>query len=387
MPAAVYLDNAASTRVDADVVRVMQACLVEDYGNPSSAHAAGLAADKRLKQARAELGAAIGDARNTLGDLLFTSGGTEADALAVLGAARARRGRGKHLVVTAFEHSAVLSAAKLLEGEGFTTTLVAPGRDGVVTAEAVAAAVRDDTVLVACMLVQNELGTVQPVAAIARAARAKRAELHVHCDAVQALGKIPVDVAALGVDSLAVSAHKLHGPKGAGALWLEKGARLQPLWGGPQQQGLRAGTENVPGAAGLGAAARLAVARLGETAAIGARRDRLVAGALAAVPGAYQNGAGAPRVPHIASIVFPALPAEPLLHALEARGVYVSAGSACSAKAKKSSATLEAIGAPKDAATLRFSLCRDTTDADVDASLSALVAAIADVRPVTATSR
>jgi cysteine desulfurase len=378
--AIIYLDNGATTRVRAEVVDAMRGAMEAEYGNPSSAHAAGVTASRLLREAREALGAAIGDERGQAGDLLWTSGGTEADALAVLGAARALRGRGRHLVIPVPEHPAVGSAARLLEAEGFETTTVAATRSGIIEPAAVAAAMRDDTVLVACMLVQNELGTVQPVADIARAARARRREVHVHCDAVQGLGKLPLDVRALGADSVAFSAHKLHGPKGSGALWLRKGARLAPLWGGAQQQGLRPGTENVPGIVGLGVAARLACATLAADAAhMAALRDRLVAGALAAGPGASLNGASAPRAPHIASVNFPRRPAEPLLHALEGHGVYVSAGSACAAKSKKASAALEAIGVDKDAATLRFSLCAGTTTAEIDAALAALRAALAEV--------
>jgi len=371
----IYLDNAATTRVAPEVLEVVAACMGADYGNPSSAHRMGIAAARRLEAARAALGAALGDERGERGDLLFTSGGTEADALAVLGAARAHAGRGRHLVATAVEHPAVLGALKQLQADGWATTLVPVDTDGVVAAAAVAAAVRDDTTVVACMLVNNELGVILPVAEAARAARARRAAVHVHCDAVQALGKLPVDVVALGVDSLAVSAHKLHGPKGAGALWLRKGARVAPLWtGGGQQQGLRPGTENVPGAAGLAEAARLATRHLGDDAArVGALRDRLEAEVLAAGLGARASGAGAPRVPHIASLLLPGVPAEPLLHALEARGIYVSAGSACASKEKGPSHVLKAIGVPDDAGTLRVSLCRDTTAEEIATAARAIV--------------
>jgi cysteine desulfurase len=385
---AVYLDNGATTRVPDEVARVIRECLQDDFGNPSSAHAAGVNASRRLRSAREHLLAALGDERGSAGDVLWTSGGTEADALGVMGGARALRGRGRHIVLTALEHSAVSSAVKLLEAEGYSSTVVAVGKDGVVDPAAVADAVTPATSLVACMLVQNELGTIQPVAEVARAARARRAEIQIHCDAVQALGKLPLDVRALGVDTLAVSAHKLHGPKGVGALWTKKGARLAPLWGGSQQGGLRAGTENVAGIAGFGEAVRLATANLAaEAARVAALSERLVAGALALLPGATQNGASAPRVPHIASIAFPGLPAEPLLHALEARGVYVSAGSACASKSAKRSSVLAAIGVRDDAGVLRFSFSRESVDADVDAALAALAAAARDVAPPAAKAR
>jgi cysteine desulfurase len=380
MPA-IYLDNAATTRVAPEVLETVVACMAEDFGNPSSAHRLGIAAAGRLKAAREILGRALGDERGAAGDLLWTSGGTEADALGVAGAARARAGRGKHLVVTAIEHPAVLGACQQLEAEGFTTRLVPTSRDGVVAPEAVAAAMTEATIVVACMLVNNELGTIQPVAEVARAARARRAEIHVHCDAVQALGKIPVDVRALGVDSVAVSAHKIHGPKGVGALWLRRGARVAPLWsGGGQQNGLRSGTENVPGIAGLARAAELATAGLEEQAArVGALRDRLVERVLGAGLGARVNAAAAPRVPHIASLAFPGIPAEPLLHALEARGVYVSAGAACKSRGHGPSHVLKAIHLGDDVGTVRVSLSGHTRADEVEAAAEALLAAVAEL--------
>ncbi len=249
-------------------------------------------------------------------------------------------------------------------------------KDGVVDPAAVVAAMREDTIVVACMLVQNELGTIQPFAEVARAARARRADVHVHCDAVQALGKIPVDVRALDADSVAFSAHKLHGPKGAGALWLKKTARVQPLWnGGGQQQGIRSGTENVAGIVGLAEAARLAQSRLAEFSRLADLRTILVAAGMKL--GARENGAGAPRVPHIASLSFPRLPAEPLLHALEAHGVFVSAGAACAAKGGHgASHVLAAIGVPENAGTLRFSLSLDVTAEDTEHAARALALAV-----------
>jgi cysteine desulfurase len=371
----IYLDNAATTQVAPAVAEAILACLREDFGNPSSAHHLGVAAARRVARAREALLEALRDERGRAGDVIWTSGGTEADALGVAGAARARGSRARHIVVTAIEHPAVLGTAKLLEAEGFTTTIVPCSPSGVVSPDAVAAAVGDGTAVVACMLVNNELGTVQPVAEVTRAVRARRAGVHVHCDAVQALGKIIVDAPALGVDSLAVSAHKLHGPKGAGALWLKKGARLSPLWsGGGQQQGLRSGTENVPGIVGLAEAARLATSALAESGPrVAALRDHLVAEVLAAIPGARDNAAGAPRVPHIASLAFPGVAAEPLLHALEARGIYVSAGAACASRGHGPSHVLKAIGLSEDAGTLRVSLAAATTAEEIDVAIRALV--------------
>jgi cysteine desulfurase len=374
----IYLDNAASTRPADEVITAMAEAARAHFANPASAHAAGAAAARALAAARDEVAAAL-DVEG--GELIFTSGGTEADALGVLGAARAARGR--HVVVSALEHPAVMRAAEALAAEGYALDLVAPGSDGVVRPEAVAAAVRPDTAVVAVMLVQNELGTVQPIAEIARAlGPAGKRRPHLHVDAVQAFGLLRLRPARLGADTLALSAHKLHGPRGAGALWIRPGARLVPLWvAGGQERGRRGGTENLPALVGFGRAAALARRALeaGADAAVAALRDRLEVAALAAVPDARPTVAGAPRAPHIASLAFPGLPAEPLLHALEARGVLASAGSACASKTAGPSPSLKAIGVDDRTAVLRFSLSRETTAADVDGAAAALAEAAREV--------
>ena len=380
----IYLDNAASTPTAPEALAALADAARAHFANPASAHTAGAAAARALEAARAEVAAGL-DAEPA--EIVFTSGGTEADALGVLGAARAARGR--HVVVTALEHPAVMRSAEALAADGFTLDVVPPGSDGVVAAEAVVAAVRPETAVVAVMLVQNELGTVQPVADIARRLeerfpRPRRPHLHV--DAVQAFGLLRVRPRALGADSVALSAHKLHGPRGAGALWLRPGARLRPLAvGGGQERGLRGGTENLPSLVGFARAVTLARAALaaGAAEAVAARRDRLEAAALAAVaavvPGARLTVAGAPRAPHIASLAFPGLPAEPLLHALEARGVQASAGSACASKTAGPSPALKAIGLDDRTGVLRLSLSRETTDADVEGAVAALAAAAAEI--------
>jgi cysteine desulfurase len=376
----IYLDNAASTEPAPEVLDALRAASAQLFANPSSAHAGGAAAARALDKARAEVAAAL-DVEPS--ELLFTSGGTEADALGVLGAARAARGR--HLVVSALEHPAVMRCAEALAGEGWALDVVAPAANGVVSAEAVAAAVRPDTALVAVMLVNNELGTRQPIADITRllgsAGDRKRPQRpHVHVDAVQAFGLTRLRPRALGADSVAVSAHKLHGPRGAGALWLRPGARLAPLWvGGGQERGLRGGSENLPAIVGFGVAATLARAAVqgGVEEKVAAVRDRFeqaALGALAAVvPGVRPTVTGAARAPHIASLAFPGLPAEPMLHALEARGVLASAGSACASRTAGPSPTLKAIGIDDRTAVLRFSFSRLTRAADVDAAVAALV--------------
>jgi cysteine desulfurase len=377
----IYLDNAASTRPADEVLEAMAGAARAHYANPASAHAAGAAASRLLETARGTVAAAL-DVEPE--ELVFTSGGTEADALGVLGAARlARAARGRHLVVSALEHPAVMRAAESLVAGGATLDIVAPEPNGVVRAEAVAAAVRPDTAVVAVMLVQNEIGTVQPIAEIARLiARSwgpdRRRRPHLHVDAVQAFGLLRLRPGALGADSIALSAHKLHGPRGAGALWIRPGARLDPLWvGGGQERGRRGGSENLPAIVGFGRAVELARRSLdaGGAEAVAKLRDRLEAAALAAIPGARPTVTGAARAPHIASLAFPGLPAEPLLHALETRGVLASAGSACASRTAGPSPTLKAIGVDDRTGVLRFSLSRDTTAADVDGAVAALAEA------------
>jgi cysteine desulfurase len=404
----VYLDNAASTRPAPEVRAAMAEAEAQHYANPASAHRLGAAAARALGAAREEVARALGAEP---GELVFTSGGTEANALGLLGAAR--RARGRHLIVTAIEHSSVLRTARRLVAESATPggtgvearqpygklelDVVPVGPTGVGDPGALAAALRPDTAVVAVMLVNNELGTVQPVAEVARAlARAAAGPTgrrpHLHVDAVQAFCLHPFRPAALGADTVAVSAHKIHGPKGAGALWIRPGARIDPLWdGGEQERGLRSGTENLPAIVGFGRAAALGAraAAEGATARVASLRDdleaRIVAAVAAMVPGVRPTVAGAAgiaRAAHISSLAFPGLPAEPLLHALEARGIIAAAGSACASKRRGPSHVLQAIGLDDDTAALRFSLSRDTTAAEVAAAIAALPAAVAEVMAV-----
>ena len=385
----IYLDNAASTRPLDDVVALMAEVMREDYGNPSSAHPLGAAARRRIDAARAEVLAAIGDPGGAAGDLIWTSGGTESDALGLLGVARARPGGA--VVVTALEHDAVLRSAEQLGRAGHPVTIVPAGRRGTIDVDSIAAAVTPATAVVALMRVQNELGTLQPVAEIARAVHARAPGCHVHCDAVQALGKIPVDVAALGVDSAAFAAHKLHGPKGVGALWLRHGATIEPLWGGGGHQGgRRAGTQDAPGAAGMGLAVARAVADLPAAQArwrgfAQAIRAAAAAGGVehAEVPAGEPAGSEIDRAPHVLPIAFRGIPATALRNAMASRGVAVSSGSACAERDAKPSRVLEAVGLGPDWGMLRVSFGHDTTEADVAAAAQILAAAVADLAPRT----
>lgn len=378
-----YLDHNATTPVDPDVIAAVAEAMRDEFGNASSVHHFGQRAKARLDDARQAVADLIGGAPP---EVVFTSGGTEADNFAIRGVAEALEPLGRrHLVTSAVEHEAVLTTMRALERRGWRVTRIAPDSTGVVSPEAVAAALTDDTALLSLMHANNEVGTLQPVQACAAVAR--RRGVLVHTDAVQSVGKVPVDVHDLGVDLLSLSGHKLYGPKGVGALWIRRGTRLlSPMTGGKQERSRRAGTENVPAIVGLGVAARLAAARLAEDAARqAALRDALEHGVLASVPGTHVNGAVASRVPNTTSIGFAGIEAESLLIALDLEGIAVSTGSACSSGTLEPSHVLKAMGlALHDTQNaLRISLGRHTTDADVARLLDALPPIVERLRRLT----
>ena len=375
----IYLDNAASTQPSPEAIEAMVSAMREHFANSSSLHGLGAAAARVLAKAREEVAALIHAAPE---EIVFTGSGTEANALGVVGAARASRLR--HLVVSAIEHAAVFNSARLLAEEGWQVDTVSPESNGCVTVDAVLSAVKPETSVVAIMLVNNEIGTLQPVADIARALRALGRKIHFHVDAVQFAGLEPLDVRTKGADSIAISAHKLHGPKGIGALWLRKGKRLAPLYGGGgQERNLRSGTENLPAAVGFGVAAAQARKDTQASARVRELRDQLETLIFAAVPQARPAvPLPAPRAPHIASILLPGFPAEPILHALEARGVFASEGAACSSHAREQSRVQLALGIAPTTGVLRFSLSRLTTANDVEQAARALAQSIAEVAKV-----
>ncbi|CAB1128945.1 Thiamine biosynthesis protein thiI [Candidatus Hydrogenisulfobacillus filiaventi] len=383
MAGSAYLDNAATTRVRPEVTAVMREALEDTYGNPSSVHQAGRAARHLLERARETLASAIAVPPACL---LFTSGGTEANNLALKGAMAAYGREGRHLVTTAIEHASVLDTARALERAGYTLTIVEPDRTGRIDPDRVAAAVRPDTVLVSVMLVNNEIGTVEPLSDIVRAVRAVRPRPPlVHMDAVQALGKIPVTPRLWGVDLASFSAHKIHGPKGTGALYVREGVRLVPLLtGGGQERNLRSGTENVAGIAGFAEAARLLLA---EQPALRERwaafKQRILDGLTPRLPGLAVNGpAPAEAAPHILNLSVPGVRGETLVHALAARGVYVSTASACSSHHSGPSHVLTALHLPADRleGAIRISFSRETTEDDVDRLIAAVPEAVAEIR-------
>ena len=376
-----YFDHNATTPVAPEVLETVVTCLGQVYGNASSIHHFGQAAKQRLEAARRQVAALIHAGPQ---EVVFTSGGTEADNLAIFGVVRAAGGRPLHLITSAIEHPAVLAPSAHLEREGVEVTRLPVSAGGVVNPEDVSRALRPETVLVSIMHANNELGTVQPIAEIARVTREAGVLLHV--DGVQALGKIPVDVEALGADLYSMSGHKLYAPKGVGALFVRKGTRLAPTaFGGHHERDRRPGTENVPGIAALGAAAELAGRSLpAESERLAALRDRLENAVLSRVSGAGVNGARWNRTPNTSNIYFDGVDGEAMVIALDLRGFAVSTGSACSSGAITPSHVLTAMGLSADRArsSLRFSLGRSNTAEQVDALTDALVASVIHLRRI-----
>jgi cysteine desulfurase len=378
-----YLDHAATTPVLPEVREAMLPFLGEDFGNPSSVHAAGRRAKAAVEDARERVAAAIGASPS---EVVFTAGGTEADNLAIKGAVRKLRGNGDHLVSTPFEHHAVLDTLEWLEGQGFRGTLVKIPSTGVVAPGDVAAAVTASTILVSVLTVNNEIGTIQPIVEVTAGVKAANPNALVHTDAVQALGNIPVDVKGWGVDLAAFSAHKLGGPKGVGALYVRSGVPLEPiLHGGGHERGLRSGTLNVPGIAGFGVAAEIAEREVEEKAErLAKMRDRLLDGIKVAIPDIAVNGDLERRVAGNLNISIPNTEGETLLLLLDQAGIAASAGSACQSGAIDPSHVLVALGVPRKLAigSLRFSLGRASTDADIDAVLDTLPGIVETARRV-----
>ena len=379
----IYLDHNATTPPAPQVVEAVARAMRELIGNPSSVHTFGQDARAALEAARADVAALVGGAP---AEVVLTGGGTEAINFAIRGLAAAlEASERREIIASSIEHEAVLQTGRALSRRGWTLTLLPVGASGIVDPEALEAVLSDGTALVSVMLANNEIGTVQPIAQLARIAHERGAI--VHCDAVQAAGKIPIDVHELGVDLLSVSGHKFYGPKGTGALWIRRGTRLAPLLtGGRQERNRRAGTENLPGLVGLGVAAALARERIvGDGRRLGALRDRLERGVLERVPGSAVNGAREPRVPNTTNISFERVEAESLLIALDLEGIAVSTGSACSSGTLEPSHVLKAMGLGPSRAqsSLRFSLGTSNTDEHVDRVLDHLPGAVDKLRRLT----
>lgn len=380
----IYLDNSATTQVFPEVAQVMTKVMCETYGNPSSMHHKGVEAERILRSS-AETFAGIlkCDAKN----IYFTSGGTEADNMAIIGGADAMKRRGNHLITTAIEHPAVINTMKHLESEGYRVTYLPVDEFGLISLEKLEQAITPETILVSVMHTNNEIGAVQPIAEIGALIKKCNPETLFHVDAVQGFGKAKILPKKMGIDLLSVSSHKIHGPKGMGVLYVGDKVRLNPIvFGGGQQSGLRSGTENMPGIAGMAKAAEMLYAGLDEEVEkLYSLKERLIAGALK-IEGTSVNGvnfggdmdklhdAVRETAPHVVSLSFPGVRAEVLLHTLENDGIYVSAGSACSTHKPEPSATLKAIGLDKALleSTLRFSMSVHTTEEDIDETLRVL---------------
>ena len=383
----VYFDYNATSPLAPAVTAAVVRIASEVFGNASSVHHFGQEAKAVLDDARSAVATLInGDPS----EIVFTSGGTEADNFAIRGVAGVSDGiettaAKRHLIATAIEHEAVLNTLKALTRRGWRTTLLSVDQTGIVTPERLREAMTADTALVSVMHANNEIGTIQPVAELAAIAHASGALMHT--DAVQSVGKIPVDVRALGVDLLSLSAHKFNGPKGAGALWIKRGTRLQAiLTGGKHERNRRAGTENVAAIGGLGAAATLAAAKLStEAVRLSALRDRLENGIVRAVPGTAVNGERTGRVPNTTNISFDRVEAESLLIALDLEGIAVSTGSACSSGTLEPSHVLRAMGLPthRTQNSLRFSLGMFSTEEEVDRVIDVLPRLVEKLRGLT----
>jgi cysteine desulfurase len=358
----IYMDHSATTPVRAEVVEAMLPYFGEAYGNASSVHAPGRRAHEAMEHARETIGALIGASP---AEVIFTSGGTEADNLAIKGVAAV--GRKRHVITSAVEHHAVLNACGALEKQGFEVTRLPVDAYGLVSAESLANALRGDTCLVTVMLANNEVGTIEPVRELA--ALASGAGVPFHTDAVQAIGKVPVNVDELGVDMLSISAHKFYGPKGVGALYVRRGTRVRSIQhGGHHERGLRAGTENVPGIVGMARALELACGEMeGQSLRLRGLSDELASGLVERVPDCRLNGHPERRLPHLVNLGFENVEGESLLMSLDAVGVAVSTGSACTSGTLEPSHVLTAMGIPpeKSHGSLRFSLGRDNTADDV----------------------
>ncbi len=367
----IYADNAATTKMSCTAIDAMLPYMNELYGNPSSLYGLGQRAKEALEEARERIAACIGASPK---EITFTSGGSEADNQAIRSAALlgARKGK-RHIISTAFEHHAILHTLKKLEGEGFEVELLPVGELGTVTAQQVAEAIREDTALVTIMYANNEIGSVLPIPEIGAVCR-ERGVLF-HTDAVQAAGHLSIDVKAQNIDLLSLSAHKFHGPKGAGVLYARQGIPLSSLIeGGAQERGKRAGTENIPAIVGMAAALEEACAHMEEnTTKVSALRDRLIAG-LSQIPHSALNGDPVSRLPGNVNFCFEGIEGESLLLLLDDRGICASSGSACTSGSLDPSHVLLAIGRPHEVAhgSLRLSLCEENTEADVDAILKAV---------------
>lgn len=378
----VYLDNSATTRVTEDVAALMMHIMTTDYGNPSSMHNKGFEAEKYLREARDTFAGLL---KVTEKEIFFTSGGTEADNMAIIGAALANKRRGNHIITTQIEHPAVLESFDFLEKNGFRVTYLPVDENGLVSLEALQEAICDETILVSVMYVNNEIGACEPIAEIGKIIKERNKDIIFHVDAVQAFGKYRIYPAKLGIDALSISSHKIHGPKGVGVLYIKDKARIvSTVFGGGQQRGMRSGTENVPGIAGMTLAAKNCYADFDNEIAKLYELKKYFVSEVSKIDDTIVNGlTDENSAPHVVSVSFGGIAkSEVLLHALEERGIYVSSGSACASNKPAISSTLKAIGVAKEllSSTIRFSFSRFTTKEELDYTLEALNAILPQLR-------
>ena len=369
----IYLDNSATTMAYPEVGDLVRKVMCEDYGNPSSMHAKGVAAERYVKEAKERLAKLLKAQEK---EIFFTSGGTESDNLALIGCARANWRRGNHLITTGIEHPAVLNTMRYLEEEGYRVTFLPVDSSGRASLEALKEALCPETILVSMMYVNNEVGSVQPVQEAASLVKAYDQNILFHVDAVQGFGKYRIYPKRIKVDLLSLSGHKIHGPKGIGALYIGEHVKIQPIvFGGEQQKNIRSGTENVPGIAGLGLAAKMIYQDLDEKVErMRKLKQRFVEG-VGEIPDTVVHGlCDETSAPHIVSVGFAGIRSEVLLHALEEKGIYVSSGSACASNHPQISGVLRGIGAGREFldATLRFSMSEFTTAEEIDETLRTL---------------
>ena len=377
----VYLDHSATTRCCREAADLMVRIMTEDYGNPSSMHRKGMEAENYLREAASEL---AGILKVQEKDIYFTSGGTESNNWALVGTAMANRRRGNRILVSAVEHAAVSAPARWLADQGFDVVVLPVDRFGVVKMEALEEALTPETILVSVMHVNNEIGSVEPVEEIGNLIRKKAPGAYFHVDAIQAFGKYRIYPRRMHIDMLSASGHKIHGPKGIGLFYVNEKVKIHPLiLGGGQQNGMRSGTDNVPGAAGMALAAKMAYEHLEEkTARMRAMRDRLADGLSRIERVVFHGMPSGQGAPHILNASFLGIRSEVLLHALEDKGIYVSAGSACSSHKRAGSAVLTAIGCSREEmeSAVRFSLGEETREEEIDYTLDVLKALVPVLR-------
>ena len=368
-----YLDNSATTRCSESVRDIMLKVMMEDYGNPSSLHLMGKKAEDYIKEAREKIAKTL---KVTEKEIVFTSGGTESNNLAIIGSAMANQRAGKHIITTAIEHASVAAVVGFLEEQGFEVTILPVDENGQISLEELEAAIREDTILVSMMQINNEMGAIEPIAEAGALIKKKNPNTLFHVDAIQSYGKLRIYPKKMSVDMLSVSGHKLHGPKGSGFLYIKDKTKVKPiLFGGGQQKGMRSGTENVPGAAALGEAAMEIYENFDEKIAHMYALKKHFIEEVTKIEGVTINGkTGEDSAPQIVSVTIQGVRSEVMLHSLEEKEIYVSAGSACSSNKPAPSKTLQGIGLKKAdlEGTIRFSFCVNTTEAEIDYAIEQL---------------